>query len=814
MMKQNAAVVLHEQIRSAPVQGWWVWDRAGDRPAEMVTCFFRRAFDRAAVGERPVLRISADGRYRAFLNGRLISRGPARGTPEHYHFETVDLEPLLQDGANILAVEVRWYGQYAPASEAHLRPGVWVNVRDEAGQLRLATDPAWKVLRSGGHAPHPLTAQSLTYYIPPGCPDLSEGFTHAIDRMCYTVVDPCEDVDLGKVPQGWQEAGFCDDSWMAAVRVETAYGRYDPTTRTGNGVELIPRQIPAMEELPVRPARVVDAGLMILSKSPQESRQLQGQLRPASAGDRLWKWDGAGSISVDGTGTDYVVLDMGRIITGHPKLAIDAPAGTVVEFRYSEALSRGFQKAVRDDASAGTVEGYCDTFTCRQGHNIIESFVWRAFRFLRLAIHHPQGAAHVQRLDVTLTAYPFVQKATFESSDPLHKQLWDVSWWTARMCAHETYEDCPYYEQLQYVGDTRLQALVSYMVAGDFRLARQALRQWNQSRRADGMNSSRAPGSFPHVMTPFSLIWIQFLEDFYRYSGDVELVRELMDGVASALRWFEQFDQDGLLVKVPYWIFTDWSIPSDKRRTAGSEGEMNLRRVGALQSASRLAAAIGEKALARQYAAQARRAADACKRHLWSAQAGLFCDGADGELISEHVSLLAILYDLVGKREGAKVLRRLESRDDLCRTTIYYSYYKFRAYQKLGRYADAYKASLHHWTDMLALHATTWFEMPEPTRSDCHGWGAWIMCDLLTVVLGIEPQEAGFASVRITPQVMDLDWARGSLPTVRGEIRVAWRRRDGRVAYEIELPPEVRGTLVTPDGHVHVLNPGESRIEA
>ncbi|WP_372490084.1 hypothetical protein [Chitinophaga sedimenti] len=31
-----------------------------------------------------------------------------------------------------------------------------------------------------------------------------------------------------------------------------------------------------------------------------------------------------------------------------------------------------------------------------------------------------------------------------------------MGWRTSRLCAYETYMDCPYYEQLQYIGDTRI----------------------------------------------------------------------------------------------------------------------------------------------------------------------------------------------------------------------------------------------------------------------------------------------------------------------------------------------------------------------
>jgi hypothetical protein len=418
----------------------------------------------------------------------------------------------------------------------------------------------------------------------------------------------------------------------------------------------------------------------------------------------------------------------------------------------------------------------------------------------------------VRRLETIYTAYPFVMRASFESSDPLHRQLWDVSWRTARLCAHEHYEDCPYYEQLQYVGDTRLQALVSYMATADFRLARQALRQFARSRRYDGMISSRTPLVDAHrqIIPNFALIWIEFLEDYWLHSGDASLVSELMGDVLAVLDWFEPFDRDGLLSDVPYWVFTDWSFPCNEERTAGSEGELNLRRVAALRSAARMAEGTGREGLARDLARRARRAARACREKLRRPGDGLFADNADGRILGEHASLLAVLYDVVGPRDGRAILRRLDTRTDLARTTLYYSYYTFRAHEKLGLWEQVYRRRLYNWTDQLSLHATTWFERPEPTRSDCHAWGSWILCELLSSVLGVSPAAPGYTSVRVRPHLLDLSYARGRVPTVRGDVAVAWRREGERVLCDVELPPDTPGVLVSPDGTESPLQAGRS----
>ena len=56
---------------------------------------------------------------------------------------------------------------------------------------------------------------------------------------------------------------------------------------------------------------------------------------------------------------------------------------------------------------------------------------------------------------------------------------------------NETYMDCPYYEQLQYLGDTRIQALITLFNTGDDTMVRNFLIQSDQSRNAEGCTQAR-----------------------------------------------------------------------------------------------------------------------------------------------------------------------------------------------------------------------------------------------------------------------------------------------------------------------------------
>jgi hypothetical protein len=122
---------------------------------------------------------------------------------------------------------------------------------------------------------------------------------------------------------------------------------------------------------------------------------------------------------------------------------------------------------------------------------------------------------------------------------------------------------------LQYVGDTRIQALVTYYVSGDSRLPANAIRQVNASRLPEGLTYSRYPSHLFQAIPGFSLIWVLMLDDYLLYTGDLELVRECAGGVYSVLRSFESYQTtEGFLANVPYWNYHDWTFPDSGTRRA------------------------------------------------------------------------------------------------------------------------------------------------------------------------------------------------------------------------------------------------------
>jgi hypothetical protein len=107
--------------------------------------------------------------------------------------------------------------------------------------------------------------------------------------------------------------------------------------------------------------------------------------------------------------------------------------------------------------------------------------------------------------------------------------------------------------------------------------------------------------------------------------------------------------------------------------------------------------------------------------------------------------------------------------------SYYFRFYLARALDHAGM-GEQYLDSIGPWRKLLAMHFSTWPEVPGNTRSDSHAWSAHPIYDLLTLVAGIEPGSPGFQTVRIAPNLGNLPGLKASFPHPQGMIEVSYSR--------------------------------------
>jgi len=798
----------------------WV-TMAGAPARDEVVLHFRKVLEvSGAVPEHFVVDVSADNAFVFYVNGRRVGTGPAKSDLGHWKYEVFDLAPFLHGGKNVLAATVWNFGTLSAVAQMSDRVGFLVHGESEV-ERAADTDASWDVEQEKG-----LTTLK---------PDLP-GF--------YYAAGPGERVDAGKFDWSFDGDEVKDKSaWTKAVTL----GRGAPRGERDapNNWQLVKDPLPAMEMKEVATGRTVRTG---------------------------GKWKNESSLLTIPAGQKATFLiDHGELVTGYPELEMSGGRGSTVRLTYAEALfdEKG-QKGNRNEIKGKHILGVADEFVLggeeekgkgeeksrslaalgmtnasggekAQGVTATREFMplgWRTWRYLQIDVEAGDSPVEIGPLKTWYSAYPFEERGYFRADDASLGEIWKIGWRTARLDAHDTYMDTPYWERLQYIGDTRIQALVSYTVSGDDRLARQAIVAFNHSRIPDGLTQSRYPSQLVQMIPTFSLLYVGMVHDFWMYRGDAEFVKANLPGVRTVMDWYVARQRaDGLLGKIPWWPFVDWGKDFENgeapQEADGQSSVMTLQYVEALRYAAELEETFGDKHKAEIYRAAAARAAEGVWRLCWDASAGLLADTPAKKHYSQHANILGVWLDVIPAEKQKDVMNRVlfasESPDQpsnpkyhieyeqyqalphMTLATYYFRFYLARAVDHAGM-GDLYLGLLGPWREMIKLGLTTWAEQPEPTRSDSHAWSSSPNIDLVRIVAGIRPASAGFATVRIAPHLLYLTSVEAGLPTPRGTIEVKYVLGTSGLEAEVKLPEGVTGEFVWEGKRVE-LHGGEQKLD-
>ena len=740
------------------------WCRCPEAPRhESAVSLFRRVLTLETVPETFVVHVTGDQRYRLSVNGEAMCWGPARGDTKHWRYETVDIAPQLKIGENVIAAIVHYFDDNtAPWAQMTAEAGFLMQGATDA-EAAVNTPTGWKSKRDDAYSFSLDDARSL---------------------WTYVVVGPSEHLDCRKHPWGWRSPGFDDSEWETPTVIGRPYAAPHGIEDAESSWWLVPRPIPAMEETPTAIGRVVRASGFVVTNPDAFPLVIPPHTRAA------------------------VLFDYGQETCAFPIFAVAGGREATIRLSYAEALVDGnlkpndpHRKENRNVTEGRVLHGYADYWILDGEARSLRPIWWKTFRYAELTVETQDEELIIGDLQAVYTGYPFREKAAFDAPELLDAaKIWEVSWRTIRLCAHETYMDCPYYEQLQYAGDTRIQALVSLYVSGDSRLFRNALKQLDESRLPEGLTQSRYPARMAQVIAPFSLWWIGMIDDYWRHvPGDDAFLRGLLPGVRAVNGWFgDRMGDDGLLGRLQWWGFADW-VPAWRFGVApgaleGGSAILSLQYALALREQADLEESHGRAKDAAGLRDAANALAAAVREICYDPATHRVADTPAHQTFSQHAAILAILADAIPEYDRISLMERTLTDPDLQQATFYFRFYLNRALVKSGL-GDRYLETLGPWRDMLAAGLTTWAENPEPARSDCHAWSASPAYEFLTTVLGILPDAPGFARVRLAPNLGNLTQASGKIPHPSGEIAVSYRRAGDALTAEIALPEGVGGVL-------------------
>lgn len=743
-----------------PQEGW-IGSPEGS-PHDYGVYYFRKDVRLSSVPKSMRVQVSGDNRYKLFVNGRQVALGPARSDLSHWNCDLIDLAPYLRQGINVVVAKVVNEGALRPEANMTYRTAFMLRPVDDAARL-LMTDSSWKCILDRAYAPLSVSV--------PG----------------YYAAGPGEMVDMRQTVADWNEPTADLSRWKLA-EVVAPFTDKDVCSPWGTypGWLLQQNPLPQMELSPEK--------LLTLRKVVGVKHRL---------GDFL----GLDSIVVAPHSDAELIFDQRYLTNAYPTLDFSWGRGGSVVLGYAEGLyDVRMRKGNRNDLEGKHFVGRRDSILPDgRAHQLFTPMSWRTYRYIVLRVHTADEPLAVNSLQGEFTGFPFRLQASLDTDSKMLRQMMDIGWRTARLCAMETYMDCPYYEQLQYFGDARIQALVSLMMTGDERLVRNFLNMADRSRSAAGVTQSRYPSNLPQWIPTYALHYIYALHDYMMYGRDMDFLKDKLMGMRAILDYFHHYQQaDGRVGSVPGWDFTDWvdgrTNWKDGVAQPGSDGcnaVMDLQLLYAYQMAADLERHFGMNDFVSLYQARAGQLRQSIQQRYWRAGRGLYSDRADSDVFSQHAAALAILTGLVEGDSATEMGRAIESDTTLAPASIYFKFYTHQAMIHAGL-GDHYLQWLGKWKENIDLGMTTWGETSdvEATRSDCHAWGSSPNIEFMRTLLGIDSDSAGFASVRIEPHLCGLTRIGGRMPHPRGIIGVNYQLKGKKLKARIELPKGLSGIFI------------------
>lgn len=730
---------------------------------------FRLDFNVAAECDQ-ICSVSADNRYELYLDGEYVSMGPDRGDVDHWAFSTYKIH--FTQGKHTLNAECRYYQNEMPLAQLMYHPGF----------IFSADDPEFRKIVNTGIAPWRVRILNGIQYSYGGWATGCAQVLHVKDFFSETpFVDPVVEIpprqtnDYGGKIAGWR---LYPTNLPEQIR--------KPFDLNKIRVRAVLRALPEKGAVPVS----ADDAARAEEMAEWQQALAQGQV-----------------ICVPAFTTIGVLIDFQTYICAYPELAVHGGESSFVRISWGESLHEAGDCLKKKNRSSVAGKFFpdpyqWDVFDQFDGveHTVTTPW-WRAGRYALLIVKNKEKPLFFDRIRFLESRYPLEAESKFAADDENLNKIQPMMIRAMQMCMHETFMDCPYYEQLMYVGDTRLEILTAMTMQRNAALPLRALHLFDWSRSVwSGLVAEHYPGRGSQLSATFSSIWPLIVRDYMmyrRFSSDREFFH-LRRSVRAMLQSLADYvNDDGLIENLPGWSFVDWvdewriGIPYPKDNRAMSS-IFSLHYLNALRAAIELENYLPEQdnGLAGYFEKCFRRTADAVKKRFFVPERGLFADDPTLEHFSVHAQCLALLSGVLTGDEAEACLKATLTAKDIAQPTLYFIYYLF---ETLARFGQGEKILDHAdiWTHMLELGAVTTWECPEPTRSDCHAWGAHMYHHYFVSIAGIRPASPGFRTVSVRP-------AMGHLKKVCGKMV----HPDGMIEFELIQPEPGRysGRIVLPDG--------------
>ncbi len=724
----------------------WIW-RDSDAPDDYT--YFRKAL---TIEGKELVRarvyLSAVHRYEFYINGRLVAKGPNFAYPEHQYYQSLAIEPFLQPGReNVLGLLCHWYGagQGRPPSRRGLIFKAVIDYADGSSTV-VGSDGTWKVLRG----------------------EWQEG---AGDRNGEGV--PAEWIDGRGHPTGWNLPDYNDRDWANAVEI----GRHPTPPWTGG----LRAQETAIIEYEIAPVWVT-------------------QISPRR-----------------------YVADFGKVYAGMPKITFrNGRPGTVVP------LSAGYR--LKPDGTVVSSAQHTDMtyrYVLRGGEETFRPYWYLGFRYLQVDDSPNDLDASSLRMIVRHHNVD-EHRSSFESSDPMLNAIWELAKRSAMLGSHEQFVDTPTREQGQFAYDAYMTSMAAMKLFGERDLTQQALRDFAQSQTKFHADTGKINAVYPNGhgdgkrdIPDWTQSWVFWVWAYYQETGDRELVGDVLEQVIRVGEYVKRAENPstGLIdlgndPGYPSGI-VDWPERYGYDRKTTQRTVMSINAYLDYLYVAQLTRVLGRRDVEARFQGYAHAIVTAIQEQLWDDGQtayvdGLYANGSRSAHASQQANAMMLALGLAtGERKhGAMAATQRAGH----RTSPLLIRFLIQAYGNHDEDEALMEYLLNpngrNWAYIINDGGTFTYESWEGRRrpresSESHPFGAYgAVIALQEYILGVKNMAPQFERMQIRPHPGDLRFARGTIPTQRGEVAVAWEadRQTGGFRMNVKIPVNTRADVHLPRG--------------
>jgi alpha-L-rhamnosidase len=650
--------------------------------------------------------LSADSRYKLWVNGEFVGRGPARSYPHAQSFDRLDLAEFWQDGENVLAVQVYQPG-YSHFSYVHRgAAGMLASLRVNE-PISIVSGSTWRVRRN-------------------------RSFASQVERVSI-YGSGIEQRNL-ELDDAWQLSDYAAEGWESARVVASA----DKPIWSGLNERVTP---------------------MLVERESTRMRLIESRLAPDYMLDddphwaltMAWEEGNRTQFPIDNKGwirpkfdfgeTACWLFDLGRAYTFQGGMQIRGATGhELISISYADKMKDG--ELVLSDASTYCRVQMTDSFAPRKGSQVIEPFNMRGGRFVLFQVSGDVSKNFAFRPHVRIAEYPLTVTKPLETEDDLLKQIVTLCENTVRACLQDSFVDCVWRESSQWLGDGLIQGMTLAAMCDDFRPMQKLLLDTAQGQDGEMMVPSIAPGEVHSYTIPrYACMWVELLAFYHDYTGDTAFVRDendhknrVWDCFLGLMRYFENprnLNADGFqTTPTGRRHYIDWSPTSQN----DPHCVYNLHVVLALQKGTQLTLQT-KSSLPNVWGNSAKLLRSRCREAFF--KDGVWYDDLDRTTHSQLAAAMALLTGAVEPHEQETQLDRIIARSldlsddyvqgEMVLASPFMHHYVFEALAKFGRYqaiVDIIKARWGRWAE--AGYPTTWenWNVDFPDGSQCHAFSA------------------------------------------------------------------------------------------